>query len=56
MAAKICSQEQVPFINYCESPFFNKHPEYFQDIFHLNNQGAEIYTHMIYEAIKNNSQ
>jgi len=53
IAEKICSLQQVSFINYCESSFFNTHPEYFQDIFHLNNNGAEIYTRMICEAIKN---
>ncbi len=55
-AEKICSEENILFINYCETPFFNDHPEYFQDIFHLNNHGAKIFTHMISDAIKNNAQ
>ncbi len=49
---QICNQEDVTFINLSQSSYFMIHPEYFQDESHLNNNGAEIYTRMVYTIIR----
>lgn len=53
-AENICKQEQVSFINHSGLKDFKGHPEYFQDIFHLNKWGAEIYTRVVSEEIRQN--
>lgn len=53
MAEQIAKQENVSFFDHSKSSLFNEHPEYFQDELHLNNKGAEIYTRLIFQKIKN---
>lgn len=43
----ICTQNNLPFLNYSQSSYFLQHPEYFRDVNHLNHKGAEKYTKMI---------
>ena len=53
-AENICKEEAVSFMNHSEVSLLKGHPEYFQDMVHLNNAGAEIYTRIISSEIKNN--
>ena len=52
LAAEICRQQNVPFIDFSQSDFFLAHREYFKDQWHLNKEGAEIYTSMVASVIK----
>lgn len=48
----ICDEYNVPFIELYDLPYFNKHPELFQDAVHLNDNGAHIYTKIFFEKLK----
>jgi len=56
IARQICEQYNVQFSDYSQSSVFLKHPEYFQDISHLNNEGAKIYSSMVSEDIKHSTK
>ena len=47
-----CNQNNVPFIDDSHHPFFEEHPEYFYDNFHLNVDGAKIYTQLFLQELK----
>lgn len=49
---KLCNEYNVPFIELCDLPYFNEHPELFKDAEHLNNDGAHIYTKIFFENLK----
>ena len=49
---KICNQYNVPFINHAKDSLFWKHPEWFNEPFHLNDTGAKVYTSLVCKEIK----
>lgn len=48
----ICEQNNIICIDNSNIPYFMNHPELFNDISHLNQNGAEIYTQMFIKQIK----
>ena len=50
--AKTCRQFGVPYIELYNLELFNHHPEYFQDVRHLNDDGAHVYTELFFETLK----
>ena len=42
----------VPYIEIYDTDFFNRHPEWFKDVSHLNNDGATVFTQMFFEELK----
>ena len=50
--AAICNQYGIPFIDYYDTPYFNEHPELFFDTHHLNDDGAHVFTAMLFEQLK----
>ena len=50
--AAICDQNGIPFFDFSDTPYFNEHPELFYDIQHLNDDGAHIFTAMLFEQLK----
>lgn len=48
----LCDIHGVPFIDLCDMPYFNSHPELFKDAGHLNDDGAHIYTALFFEQLK----
>ena len=50
--AVLCDQYGIPFIDFYDTPYFNSHPELFYDRRHLNDEGAHIYTAMLFEQLK----
>jgi hypothetical protein len=52
MAASICKNKGVPYLNLLNINEFLLHPEYFSDPTHLNDTGARIYTDIVIERIK----
>ena len=49
---RICNEYDATFINNTQLPLFLEHPEYFNDMTHLNNIGANIYTNIFLSQIK----
>ena len=52
IVADICSLYDVPYIDMCNHDLFNSHPEYFYDVVHLNDDGAQVYTALFFENLK----
>ena len=50
--AAICDQYGIPFIDFYNTPYFNRHPELFYEGNHLNDDGAHVYTAMFFEQLK----
>ena len=50
--AAICNEYGVPFIDFYNTPFFNEHPELFYDTQHLNDEGAHVFTALLFEQLK----
>lgn len=50
--AAICDQYGVPFFDFSDMPYFNDHPELFFDTQHLNDEGAHVFTAMLFEQLK----
>ena len=49
---ELCRLYDTPCVDYYDLENFNRHPEYFNDPIHLNDDGAHLYTKMFFEAIK----
>lgn len=49
---RICREKGVRVLNFSQEQLFLGHPEYFRDVLHLNNEGAQIYTRMLLQALK----
>lgn len=49
--ADICAQHNIPYINMFENDYFNNHPELFKDQHHLNDDGARLYTSLLFEEL-----
>jgi hypothetical protein len=49
---KLCRKYDVPFYNFQDNGFYNKHPEWFYDTSHLNETGAKVWTKQIIHIIK----
>lgn len=49
--AELCDSNNLEFINFSRHPEFIAHPELFADSYHLNNDGAELFTKMIVDSI-----
>ena len=50
--AALCDQYGIPFIDFYDTPYFNSHPELFYDRRHLNDDGAHVFTAMLFEQLK----
>ena len=50
--AAICDQYGIPFIDYYDTPYFNDRPELFFDTQHLNDEGAHVFTALLFEQLK----
>ena len=50
--AKICKDYDVPFINHEHDSLFMAHKEWFNEPFHLNDEGARAYTSLVVNEIK----
>ncbi len=44
---QIARSKSIQFYDFSNSPFFLKHPDLFDDTFHLNNKGAKIFTNYL---------
>ncbi|MFN8250501.1 MAG: hypothetical protein U0V75_01370 [Ferruginibacter sp.] len=52
VCSKICSDHQIPFWDYSKDTGFIKQPPLFQDILHLNEKGAILFSNMVANRIK----
>jgi hypothetical protein len=50
--AKVAAQNKVKFVNYSNDKRLLDHREYFKDDFHLNTEGAKVYSGIVAEEIK----
>ena len=50
--AALCDKYGIPFIDFYDMPYFNSHPELFFEVRHLNDDGAHIFTAMLFEQLK----
>ncbi|WP_294142888.1 hypothetical protein [uncultured Sanguibacteroides sp.] len=50
--SKICSQEDIVFLDYSQDKYFLDHPEMFKDQSHLNHHGAERYTGILINNLR----
>lgn len=50
--ASLCKDYKIPYLDLYNLELFNNHPEYFQDIGHLNDTGAHIYTDLFFKELK----
>lgn len=48
----ICNQEKVPFMDYSKDTFFVNNGRFFQDVGHLNNVGAKVFSDRLAKRIK----
>lgn len=53
LAKEICSEHHVLFLDLSQEQKYLDHPEWFQDIQHLNSHGASVFSTEILEAIRN---
>ena len=51
--SEICREFSVPFYNHDHDTLFMAHREWFNEPFHLNDDGAIVYTHVVSEEIDN---
>lgn len=51
-----CEDYNVPFFDYYADSYFMAHPEYFKEPMHLNGDGAELFTKVVVEYIKNHDK
>jgi hypothetical protein len=51
LSKKICMRWQIPFLDYTQSTSFCYHAPLFSDGQHLNNTGAQIFTHALYSDL-----
>lgn len=51
---QMCKEYGIPFIDLYDIPFFNSHPELFKDAVHLNDEGAHLFTALLFEKLKPN--
>lgn len=52
MCSEICNEARVPFWDYSNDPFFLNNRQLFQDILHLNDKGAKIFSAILANKIK----
>ena len=52
IAKKITKSNNVIFLDYSRDSYFCKHPEYFSDLIHLNNDGSIKYSGLIIDSIQ----
>jgi hypothetical protein len=50
--ADICSEKNVRYIDMSNDTTFINHPDYFEDISHLNDKGARLFSQMLTEKIR----
>lgn len=48
----VCAQFGIPYIDMSNHELFNAHPELFQDPKHLNNNGAHVFTEILFDQLK----
>ena len=48
----LCAQYGIPYIDMRNLELFNLHPEFFQDPLHLNDNGAHIFTGILFDKLK----
>lgn len=49
---KVCSFENIPFWDFSKNTLFLNHKKLFQDVYHLNNNGAIIFSKLVVDKIK----
>ena len=54
ICSEICALENVPFLNFSNDTLFLNNGYLFQDMEHLNHNGAKIYSCLVVDKIKNN--
>jgi hypothetical protein len=47
----VCSENNVPYIDISNDSTFMNRPDYFEDLSHLNNEGAKIFSNMLIDRI-----
>jgi hypothetical protein len=52
VAAEICRQNQCLFLDFSNKDEYRQHPEWFQDIQHLNHTGAFIFSNEVLSAVR----
>jgi hypothetical protein len=52
VAAETCRQYQCPFLDFSDKEDYRQHPEWFQDVQHLNNAGAFVFSMEILSAVR----
>ena len=48
---ELCEKYDRPFIDMYDEEYFNNHPELFDDVTHLNDAGAHVFTGMFFERL-----
>lgn len=54
LVGRIIIEEKATYWSYTKEPLFLENPEYFQDIAHLNDDGAKLFTKILVNRIKDN--
>lgn len=49
---QLCRAAHTPYIEICDDPYFNSHPELFKDPDHLNHSGAQHFTAQLFGQLK----
>ena len=49
---RLCEECEVPFIDFYSTGYFNSHPELFYEPAHLNAEGAQVFTSLFAEKLK----
>lgn len=50
--ARLLEELDVPFINFYNTEYFDRHPELFNDYAHLNDEGAHLFSGLLFTALK----
>lgn len=53
LVRQLCRECNIPFIDFYDTPFFNRRPELFYDPGHLNATGAHIFTSLLIDELRN---
>lgn len=53
---QLCAEKGVKYIDISNDTTFMNHPQYFEDITHINDEGARIFTNMLIDRLSNISQ
>lgn len=51
LISRICSEQGISYINMSNDSTFINRPDYFEDVSHLNNEGARVFSNMLIDKI-----